>query len=103
MQSSSNLPSSTIVPSEDSPEYRLIKFLTLAVVLAGMFIATVGLMIVGELRSLSSSREAGFVEIKQELTEIKNNHSREVAEWTIWRNEVDQRLRELTKESEAKK
>lgn len=82
-----------------TPEYRLIKFLTGLVFVSGLFIGVVGLMIVAELNALSGSREAGFVEIKNELSEIKNNHSREVSEWTVWRNEVDSRLRELTKDA----
>lgn len=82
-----------------TPEYRLFKFLTGAVIIGTMFTSLVGLMIVSELKALSSSRESGFVEIKSELSEIKNNHSREVSEWTIWRNQIDNRIRELTKDA----
>lgn len=52
MPNSINDPSATA-----TPEYHLLKFLTGLVFVAGFFIAVVGLMIVGELKAISTSRE----------------------------------------------
>lgn len=44
-------------PATETPEYRLVKFLTGLVFVSGFFISAVGLMIVHELKAVSSSRE----------------------------------------------
>lgn len=81
-----------------SSEHRMIRFLMGLVFVAGVLISAVGLLIVQELSTLSASREGGFVEIKSELKEIKASRSADDAEWALWRNKVDQKLEELSKE-----
>lgn len=41
----------------ETPEYRLVKFLTGMVFVAGLFIGVIGLMIVHELRAVGEGRE----------------------------------------------
>ena len=86
-----------------SPEYRLIKFLIGLMIVTGMGAAYIGHGIAKELNALASSREQGFIELKQEITEFKSLHLKTVTEWTVWRTQVDAHLREIDRSIYAEK
>lgn len=89
--------SSKVSLSEESSSQKLLKVVTAFVCICGTMVTVVGVVLIGQIYELQKNRVTEYIEVREDIRDLKKSALIEAEEQIVWRKSVDDRLNSLFK------